>query len=294
MRSKKNYLVFIIILILSLFIILSLFNYQKTFICFKVNKNELYDFRNSDNDTINNIYYINVTKSIDRNNRFLSRLYPTINPIRISAITPDTLPTILKPSLCNGCTDTEFACTLSHLKAIYTAYINGENYAIIMEDDAIILRNFNWNKLVNLAPDNWEILQLHTTCIPSTTSDYHPIFKYRHSNNLWIKSTNFAPSCACYIVSKSGMEKMISKYLNNISDYSIDEYFNKNNTLDWKDIKTTCQADGLIYNHFNKYICTQMLIDVENFDSDIRDMNHPWSTCHKYSKNFIKHNFHNQ
>jgi GR25 family glycosyltransferase involved in LPS biosynthesis len=291
MKFKKNYFPYIII---CLFIILVLFNYQKTIIYFEVDKNELGDFRNSNSNKLTNIYYINVDKSIDRNNRFLSRLYPTINPIRISAITPNTLPIILKPKLCDGCTDTEFACTLSHLKAIYTAYINNEKYAIIMEDDAIILRNFNWDKLINLAPDNWEILQIHTTCVPFTTSFYHPIFKYRHTNKLWIKSSNFMASCACYIVSKKGMEKMISLYLKNIDNYSIDDYFNKNNTLDWKDIKTTCQADGLIYNHFNKFVCTQMLIDVENFDSDIRDMNHPWSTCHKHSKDFIKNNLHNQ
>ena len=186
------------------------------------------------------------------------------------------------------CKVVEIATSLSHLKAIYTAYTNKEKYAIIMEDDAIMLRNFDWDKLVNLAPNNWEILQLHTTCIPGTTFFYHPVYKYRHNNNLWIKKDHFIASCACYIVSKEGMEKLISRYLKDINNFTIDNYFNKYNTIDWKHIKTQCQADSLVYFQLNKYICTQILIDVENLDSDIRDMNHEWSTCHRYSKNFIK------
>jgi len=293
MKLNKIHFIYIIILFILLWIYLFKYNTENlTNICIRVDNNKLNNFKISNNNTSTNIYYINVDKSIDRNARFLSRLYPIINPIRISAITPNTLPKILKSNLCESNTNTEFACTLSHLKAIYTAYTNKEKYAIIMEDDAIMLRNFDWDKLVNLAPNNWEILQLHTTCIPGTTFFYHPVYKYRHNNNLWIKKDHFIASCACYIVSKEGMEKLISRYLKDINNFTIDNYFNKYNTIDWKHIKTQCQADSLVYFQLNKYICTQILIDVENLDSDIRDMNHEWSTCHRHSKNFIKYNLH--
>jgi GR25 family glycosyltransferase involved in LPS biosynthesis len=293
MKSTIPYIVYIIILCILLCLFLFKLKYIDIDIdtLITVNRNELNDFINSYNNTVTNIYYINIDKSIDRNNRFLSRLYPTINPLRISAITPLTSPKIKKSYFYNSCTNTEYACTLSHLKAIYTAYINNDDYAIIMEDDAIMLRNFDWNKLINLAPNNWEILQLHTVCVPNTTSTYHPILKYNNTNKLWLKSNKFIASCACYIISKKGMEKLIFKYLKNIDKFTINTYFNKKNTIDWRYIDTLCMADAFIYHNLNRYICTQILIDTENIDSNIRDMSHPHSTCHIHSKNFIKNNF---
>ena len=87
------------------------------------------------------------------------------------------------------------------------------------------------------------------------------------------------------------MEKIIFRFLKNINNIPSNIYFSKKNTIDWSNINTTCQADGLIYHNLNKYICTHMLIDVEGFDSDIRNMEHGFSTCQKADKNFIMLNF---
>ena len=73
----------------------------------------------SKNSTMMNIYYINLEKSKDRNERFFSDLmdYNTFNPIRIDAVSPETLPEIKKSSnfLNYFLKKTEDACMLLKL-----------------------------------------------------------------------------------------------------------------------------------------------------------------------------------
>jgi GR25 family glycosyltransferase involved in LPS biosynthesis len=60
----------------------------------------------------------------------------------------------------------ELGCTLSHLETIYQAYIDNQELAIIMEDDAYLgfipLWNNTLHDMCNNLPNRWELLQLFT------------------------------------------------------------------------------------------------------------------------------------
>ena len=76
----------------------------------------------------------------------------------------------------------EAGCTLSHLKAIKQAYDDGQDMAIIIEDDALLTNEFaqNWRQYAATAPSDWSILQLLTSSDKVNKRDLH-----RH-NDYWI------------------------------------------------------------------------------------------------------------
>ena len=79
-------------------------------------------------------YYINLDFSIKRK-EFMEKNYENI--IRIEAYNGKNLKKyndIILPKECEQ-TNNELACSLSHIKAIITAYNNNDNEALIFEDD---------------------------------------------------------------------------------------------------------------------------------------------------------------
>jgi len=236
----------------------------------------LYDMTNY-TDSVN-IYYINVEDHSDRNIRFCERLPTYVIPIRIDAVTPSTMPTIKKNLKSMFNTDLELACFCSHLKAIYTAYMNNEEYAIIMEDDAIIVQDINWNRLTQLAPPDWEILQMHVCCLMNTTENHHDVYNYSNTNNLWLRSAESAsiPSAAAYVISRKGMEKLITRFIKRDLDTDklcTNDILSTDLSIDLRNEGASCQADVILYNHLTRYICTQMIVNVENIDSTL---GHGW------------------
>lgn len=235
---------------------------------------------NSSNDQPISLYYINLAKSVDRNKTFLSRLDKTICPIRIDAVSPETIPETKQPLKCRFMMKTEYACLASHLKAIHTAYHNGEPFAIICEDDAVIQKNINWRTLMDSAPSDWEILQLHTCCITKNNYNSNGILKYFNNNsNLWIKPNSIVPSAAFYIVSRSCMQKLLTQYVNG---YEQPEWSNINH-LDLTPSRVNCQADLLLFDNAVRYICTYPLIDITQSKSTI-SWTHDWNDYSHYKK----------
>lgn len=98
----------------------------------------------------------------------------------------------------------EIACTLSHLKAIITAYSEGDESAIIFEDDVSFQLVPYWDttisQLVETAPSDWEILHL---------SNY--MFPLHETPQLQFKKYNKNFSCCGYIINRKGMKKIIDK-----------------------------------------------------------------------------------
>lgn len=208
------------------------------------------------------LYYININKSIERNDRFLSRInkFDNYNVIRISAITPNDFSNynIQSSKLCSFILKpTEFACTLSHLKTIEIAYNNNDDYALIAEDDLIIDKNINWDYFISILPNNWDIIQLYSQ--PSIS--FNLFFKQKIFKNNWlIKTNNFIPSTVFYLISKSGMNKLLTKFVN------------KNNiTLQYHN--KICVADNIIYNNLNRYVFTLPYFMPEDLDSTISNFN---------------------
>ena len=59
----------------------------------------------------------------------------------------------------------EFAVTISHLRAIQRAWEDGCEYALILEDDARVSKNFKreWYSYIHKAPDDWHMINFYTT-----------------------------------------------------------------------------------------------------------------------------------
>jgi len=100
----------------------------------------------------------------------------------------------------------EIACTLSHLKAIKTAYDEGCDIAIIMEDDCnfdyIPFKTLPLRDLITYSND-WNCIQLAIT-----SSYYHFKTMIRKHKELY----NFSLSGAmAYLINRQGMEKILKR-----------------------------------------------------------------------------------
>lgn len=281
-------IIYILVCILIFLVLFLHFLEQKNSIQYNkinISNDNLINLLYSKNTKPINIYYINLNNSINRKNRFLQRLPKYINPIRIEAITPNTLPQIKTNLRFDNSKDKKIlSCTSSHLKAIHTAFHNNENNVLISEDDVIIIKNIDWYQLMNLAPIDWDIIQLHICCLPTITESYNPIYKYNKTNTLFLDIKNrIIPSAACYLINRKGMQKILEKYIPN---------YKSNN---WKDIKLldftkhpeSYAADDLIFYNINRYVCTQILIDVDGIDSTLHPENLP---KHNITKKYIQNN----
>jgi len=239
------------------------------------------DVANSCNDTVTDIYYINLAKSKDRNRSFLSKLDDTINPIRVDAVSPQTLPEIKKPFKCFTIFDTEYACLASHLKAIHTAYHDNKLWAIIAEDDAVIKQNVDWRKLIASAPADWQLLQIHTCCIPKTENNQNTIIQHFHNDsNLWIESNDIVASAAFYIINRSGMYNLISRFVVDYEQSNWDDI----ETLDLRSSEVNCQADLLLFKGIKRYICTYSFIGIDTSNNSTIATSHTYWNDYSHYK----------
>jgi len=129
---------------------------------------------------------------------------------RIEALTPNSLPRfkILKHHR-NTATIPEIACVASHLKAVQQAYDDGSPYALILEDDVRALYVYDYERIVGLAPDDWETLQLHVSN-PPVIDRLGKI--YRTLGALWQEWEKDNYSAGAYLINRRGMKKLIDLY----------------------------------------------------------------------------------
>jgi GR25 family glycosyltransferase involved in LPS biosynthesis len=220
---------------------------------------------NSNHTQLLNLYYINLERSTDRKTRFLDRLNNNWNPIRVDACSPQTMPKIVSPMICFTITDTEYACLASHLKARHAAYRNQDRYAIIAEDDAIIKNNIDWELLMATAPPDWDVLQLHTCCIPQHNFNRTSLALRDSNEVLWVQTESIIPSAAFYIVSRSGMHKALQRFIGD----DFDKPWEQINVLDLTLSNVSCHADITLFSDMNRYICTQSFVTTEQSTSTI-------------------------
>lgn len=135
----------------------------------------------------------------------------------------------------------ELGCTLSHIKAIFNAYYNGNNVALIVEDDVSFSLVPFWKTsikdIIDDIPKDWEIITLYSHCSINKSHTYE----------------KFTDDFSCvgavaYLINKKGMKNIIERI---ISDNIIvlGKDYTGNNLV----------ADSLIYNmanstyHYLKY-----------------------------------------
>ena len=185
------------------------------------------------------VYYINMDKSKDRNEWMIQQLSKNVERYyRISGVNGyniqnkdhDTIDGIEFYNDFKNMSFPEIGCTLSHLKAIYTAYINGENMAIIMEDDVYIdmtnLLENSIEEIVENAPEEWEILQfVHLESNLNTSSKTFKQYTFHpHTRG------NYESYTSSYLINRKGMENILKRlgrnpyYLDiNTSDYGVSD-----------------------------------------------------------------------
>lgn len=163
------------------------------------------------------LYYINLQRSIERNADFISQMNdPTIAPYfeykRIEAYDgtdPETIQFINHQYIRKHSNKKEVACTISHLKAIYQAYKDGQEYAFISEDDTIFATTFDQNfpyfkSLVELYKDSFDLLQCVSCSVDRTIYTGQDIV------------LEWKPRYYCtnlYFISRKAMEILIKKHI---------------------------------------------------------------------------------
>lgn len=263
---SKILIIFTIALIFVFLIVIPKFieHYYKSFTPIYISSELNKSIINSHNATPTNIYYINLERSADRRTRFVNHLDNTMIPIRIDAVSPKTLPVITRAFKCMTTIKTEDACIASHIKAIHTAYHKGEQWAIIAEDDAMIVKNIDWRQLIHSAPLEWDVLQMHTCCLSGSVSKR--VREYILDDSiLWLHTKNVLPSTALYIISRQGMEKILSQLVVGYQQPIWDNI----TKLDFTSAEVNCQADLLLFDIVERYLCAYPLVDIYEDDSTI-------------------------
>jgi GR25 family glycosyltransferase involved in LPS biosynthesis len=142
----------------------------------------------------------------------------------------------------NTISNTEYACTLSHIKAIEEFSKSKYKTALIMEDDMTLEFKPYWKKsvkqIMDAAPEDWEIIQL------------------------------------CYIISNTTPRKLYTKNVGNL--FSTGAYvINKNNINIPKKINTeTAAADTYLYSIFNTYTYKYPMFIYKNNESSTIHQEH--------------------
>ena len=170
-------------------------------------------------------YYINLDRSLDRKESIEEefRLYGITNYERVPACDGKNLkstkegdfgdikfkaPNDKKSSI------REIATTCSHIKAIKKAYDNGDELAIIMEDDTKFTLMPYWDKelkeLIDDLPDNWEIFRLISGFNDSLINLKKILNLDIYDKNQEIKKNKYNFSAVCYIINRKGMENMLN------------------------------------------------------------------------------------
>lgn len=103
----------------------------------------------------------------------------------------------------------EVACTLSHLKAIQQAYIDGHEMVMILEDDAVITKDLmeNWESYADVAPSDWQILQWTARNIPFNKRALY------HHNDYWVAWRPYFWSTISYTIRREGMKRVLDTSL---------------------------------------------------------------------------------
>lgn len=223
------------------------------------------------------IYYINLNSRQDRNNSMLSQFKDIgiDNFNRVEAVDKNT---IIENN--TNMSNSEIACSISHLKAISMFLDSSFNYAMICEDDSDLTNaskiNFNFSEIVG--KDNDKDFCLQTSVV--LRKEDQMIFNIKN-RSFWDFGT------MSYIVNKKYAKKIVDTYfLNNIFMHS---NFISKKVLDPRggEINTRPVADELIYS-----LCETKVFPLFSFilsESDIGSTDEYYSQFKKSKKDFISH-----
>lgn len=245
MKILQMVLGFLSILLFFLLILLYSTPSQKklqSMISEKIKKLKLYNSLVENYKSINYpVYYINMDKDTERNEFMKAQLSRVCNNYkRICGVNGKLIKNILGDSIPHEnniisflndyeyLTKSEIGCVLSHIYAIKKAYEDGNEIALILEDDAL-LDTYNvasdLQDILKEAPSDWEIIQTSSIAW-LINNDYKdiptwPLFLFKERNrikynrdvngNIVMKDEKINPyaSNCSYIVNRKGMQKLL-------------------------------------------------------------------------------------
>lgn len=209
------------------------------------------------------IYYINLDESIERRKLMEegfdkhSLTYKRVNGIKY--------------------TPSHIGCCLSHIQAIFNAYLDGNQYAIIMEDDIDFSDMSRFKEMIprltNLTYD-WDVIQIHYTepYLIKALNSIDP------KANILLKG--YFMSCNCYLINRKGMEKFVNFALDNSYNVKVDLSH------------PLCKAEELVYRYINSYTTLYPIMNtLENKPSTISNTSGYFSNNYQNMieiDNFIK------
>jgi GR25 family glycosyltransferase involved in LPS biosynthesis len=220
------------------------------------------------------VYYINMDKNPDRKEFMEHQLAPFtdryrrikgFNGYKIKNKTNDTIDGITFYNYYNDLSNSEIGCVMSHLIAIKTAYDNGDEIALILEDDTVInlinLLDFKFEQLYKEAPQNWEIISL----FHMSNSEYDINFlRKNHFNStkeyeyLQHDNMHYLYSTVGYLINRKGMKKIVDYVYDNLTQ----SYHIGRNLL----LTPNGRADFFIYNIARTYYLQPDLFYPQNLE----------------------------
>ncbi len=204
-------------------------------------------------------YWINIDESTERKDYMLQQFKDNeINNTRISAITPLNLANVIEdkePYYCgnscclsNNCKDCiyEYCCVCSHLNSIKSGYKNGDEYFIVCEDDIYLPFTINFDKMINSAPKDFDIIQLMVL-----DHEGNKFLNHLYNNEIFFTKfddTKRLFSTGMYLISRKGANKILKLFTNkNTGKYDLTNF------------KCIKQADFILYLYVNTYTLTYPL-----------------------------------
>ena len=182
------------------------------------------------------VYYINMDRSIKRR-EFMesqSRLFQVPSCTRVEGVAGNHLDS-LASGRCKDLSYTnefsemsppELGCTLSHLKAIRTAYQEDRELALILEDDAVFSLIPFWetklSQVASNAPKDWEIIQLFT--LGGELGGKEIFTQYD------IQKPRFGATA--YMINRRGMRKILETVTDHDGGFKIERYYSPKGTAD--------------------------------------------------------------
>ena len=169
------------------------------------------------------IYFINMDKNPDRKEFMENQLQKFsnnfnrikgFNGYKIKNKLYDTVEGVTFRNNYVDLSNAEIGCLMSHIIAIKTAYDNGNDIALILEDDTIVnlinMLDFDFDAIYNDAPENWEVINLFHMSnwqIDMLKSSYNHTKEYKYLKH--DRSVNYLYSAVGYIINRKGMKKII-------------------------------------------------------------------------------------
>ncbi len=152
---------------------------------------------------------------------------------RVSAVTPLTLPALLKPNAATALkrmTPLRWACLCSHLKAIALALNETHDpWLLIVEDDMRFVHRVDWDALITSAPPDSNVLQLFSV----QPKFYNHLEKIRQAEWLPWKETHW--STGVYLMKRTFAEQLLRQYVR------------QDGTHDFRSLTRPAVADIVIY-----------------------------------------------